>query len=161
MACLRAAQYDNGAWPGAWGVRLLYGTMFGVRGLIAGGVPPSDPQVRKACEWLKARQRADGSWGEAHVAAPSPDYREAEEGHVVQTAWALSALLEANDPDAGAEERAARFITRAQGADGQWPDQGPVGVFFQTALLDYELYKCYFPLWALAQYEAHRRGRAI
>jgi len=88
VAQLRRAQLPSGAWPGSWGVRLVYGTMFGIRGLVAGGVPGSDPQVRKACAMLKAHQRADGSWGEAHVPAPSDRYVDAPDGQVIQTAWA-------------------------------------------------------------------------
>jgi lanosterol synthase len=56
-------------------------------------------------------------------------------------------------------DRAARFLARAQQADGDWPDQAPAGVFFHTALLDYKLYKTYFPVWALAQYETRRKLR--
>lgn len=160
VACLRGLQYENGAWPGAWGVRLVYGTMFGIRGLVAGGVPASDPQVRKAAAWLRSHQREDGGWGEAHVAGASDRYRPAEESQVIQTAWALSALVEAEDWDSEAMDRAARFLARAQREDGDWPDQAPAGVFFHTALLDYRLYKTYFPVWALAQYETRRLRRA-
>jgi lanosterol synthase len=34
-----------------------------------------------------------------------------------------------------------------------------VGVFFHTALLDYTLYRQYFPLWALSLYESRRLER--
>jgi hypothetical protein len=36
-----------------------------------------------------------------------------------------------------------------------------VGVFFRTALLDYTLYRRYFPVWALANYETRRRERLL
>jgi lanosterol synthase len=154
---LRAGQFPNGAWPGVWGVRLVYGTMFGIRGLVAGGVPKNDRQIRKACAWLKSQQRADGSWGEAHVAARSSAYREAERGQVVQTAWALCALLAADDPERDSIDRAARFLANAQLSSGDWDQKEPAGVFFHTALLDYTLYKSYFPVMALAQYETLRK----
>ena len=32
-------------------------------------------------------------------------------------------------------------------------------MFFHTALLDYELYRRYFPVWALALYETRRKAR--
>jgi squalene/oxidosqualene cyclase-like protein len=156
---LRAAQLSNGAWPGVWGVRLVYGTLFGIRGLIAGGVPKVDPQIGKACTWLKSHQRTDGGWGEAHVAAPCSAYREAERASVVQTAWALSALLVAGDPDGEAIDRGARFLADAQLPKGGWEERAPAGVFFHTALLDYTLYKSYFPVVALAEYETHRKGK--
>jgi lanosterol synthase len=156
---LRALQLPSGAWLGAWGVRLVYGTLFGVRGLLAGGVPSTDPQIRCACEMLKSHQRADGGWGEAHVEAPSPVYLDGDRGLVIQTAWALLALLAAEDPDEDAMARAARFLANAQLESGDFSQPEPAGVFFHTALLDYTLYKSYFPVWALAQYETHRKRR--
>ncbi|MFO0611256.1 MAG: FAD-dependent oxidoreductase [Polyangiaceae bacterium] len=167
---IRGTQHPNGSWPGAWGVRLIYGTMFGIRGLVAAGAPPTDPSLRKACAWLRARQRPDGSWGEAPglcpgtiggSSSPVDVYAEEAEGQVVQTAWALSALLEAEDPDWDVIERAARFLANAQLGSGEWPKQAPTGVFFHTALLDYALYRAYFPLWALGQYETRRKRRAL
>jgi lanosterol synthase len=153
---LRAAQLPNGAWPGAWGVRLVYGTMFGVRGLIAGGVAKDDPQIRKACAWLKSHQSADGGWGEAHVATRSAHYEDADRSLVIQTAWALCALLSAADPERDAIDRAAQFLAAAQLPTGEWEQREPAGVFFHTALLDYTLYKLYFPVMALAQYQSYR-----
>jgi len=55
--------------------------------------------------------------------------------------------------------RGARFLFDAQDADGGWPKQDMAGVFFRTALLDYVLYRQYFPLWALGLYEQRRRAR--
>ena len=77
---------------------------------------------------------------------------------MLQTAWALLALLEGGEPDPGTIARAASFLIAAQRDDGTWPAQDPAGLFFQTALLDYALYRAYFPLWALAAYEAWRRA---
>ena len=37
-----------------------------------------------------------------------------------------------------------------QGTGGGWPQQAASGIFFQTAVLDYRLYKDIFPAWALA-----------
>jgi lanosterol synthase len=138
----------------------VYGTWFGVRGLLAAGSPPTDPAIRKACAWLKAHQRADGSWGER----PSPDaraYTPHDDGQVVQTAWALMMLCEAQDPDFGAAERAAGFLARAQLGSGEWKKQDPAGLFFRTALLDYELYRSYFPVWALSEFESRRKARIV
>ncbi|HKP57682.1 MAG TPA: FAD-dependent oxidoreductase [Polyangiales bacterium] len=158
-ASIRRKQRIDGSWPGAWGVRLIYGTLFGVRGLLAAGAPPTDPAIRKACAWLKAQQRADGGWGES-ASVEADDYLQHEQGQVVQTAWALMTLCEASDPDFGAIERAARFIARNQLGNGEWPRQEPAGLFFRTALLEYALYRSYFPVWALAAYEARSRARS-
>ena len=42
---------------------------------------------------------------------------------------------------------------------GTWPKQDMTGVFFRTALLDYVLYRQYFPLHALGLYEQRRCAR--
>ncbi|MBL8741937.1 MAG: hypothetical protein JNK04_12605 [Myxococcales bacterium] len=159
-AHLRKLQLPEGPWSGVWGVHFIYGTMFGIRGLLAAGVPATDPAIRRATAWLKAHQRPDGSWGERH-APHSTSYIEHEEGQVVQTAWALSALLDAKDHDWDVLERAARFVARAQLGSGEWPRQAPHGIFFHTALLEYAMYKSYFPLWALAAFETRRKERNL
>ena len=157
---LRRLQRRDGSWRGVWGVQFVYGTLFGIRGLMAAGAPPADPAVRVACEWLLARQRADGGWGEDAVGCVRAAYVDHDASQVLHTAWALLALLEAEDPNDAAIARAAKFLMDSQREDGGWPRQDPAGLFFRTALLDYELYRAYFPLWALARYEQRRRGEA-
>jgi lanosterol synthase len=156
---LRALQRPDGSWRGVWGVHLIYGTLFGVRGLIASGAGPGDPALRRARRWLLDRQREDGGWGESHVGCLRDEYVEHEESQVVQTAWALLALIEAREPDWCAIKRGARFLIETQTASGCWPRQDPVGLFFRTALLDYDLYRQIFPLWALASFETRRQER--
>ncbi|MGM0576137.1 MAG: FAD-dependent oxidoreductase [Myxococcota bacterium] len=158
-AWLRRAQRPDGSWPGVWGVSFVYGTLFGIRGLRAAGAPVTDPALRKACAWLLERQRPDGGWGEHHSTCLRGEYVEHEESQVIQTAWALSALLAAHEPDWSALDRGARWLAAMQGDDGEWPRQDMAGVFFHTALLEYEHYRRYFPVWALALFETRRRVR--
>jgi lanosterol synthase len=160
VTLLRRSQRPDGSWPGMWGIHFVYGTMFGVRGLLAGGVPAHDPQIRRACAFLKDRQRHDGAWGEHRSSVIVDRYVDHEEGQVVQTAWAMTTLLEAHDPDFAAIERAAEFVTSKQRPDGTWEKQDPEGIFFHTAVLDYLLYRRYFPVWALGLYESRRLERA-
>ena len=160
VARIRALQRPDGAWEGNWGVNYIYGTMFGLRGLLAGGVPPQDPAVRRGCMWLLSKQRADGGWGE-QKRLTTRAYVAHEQSQVTQTAWALSALLEAQEPDFGALERAAQHLAERQLDNGEWPKQDPVGIFFHTALLDYVLYKQYFPVWTLGLYESRRLARSV
>lgn len=157
--CLRRQQHADGAWSGAWGIHFTYGTMFGVRGLLASGAPVQDPAIRKACRWLKAHQRPDGGWGEHHTSCLTDRYTEEDHSQVVQTAWALTTLLEACDPDWDAIERAAHLLVSVQPDSGLWAQPEPSGVFFHTALIDYRLYKQYFPIWALGLYETRRLER--
>ncbi len=147
---LIGAQNSNGTWNAAWGVHYIYATMFGVRGLLAAGVAPADERIRKARRWLLAHQRADGGWGEHHASGTMGRYIDAREGLSVQTAWALITLVEAREPDGSALARAADFLESTQLDSGEWPDGQFVGLFFETALLNYRLYRQYFPVMALA-----------
>ena len=159
-ASLRRTQANDGSWRGVWGVQYIYGTFFGIRGLIAGGAEPNDPALRSACQWLLDRQRDDGGWGEHHSGCMTGQYVAHHESQVIHTAWALIALLEAGDADWTAITRGIRFLIDRQCADGTWPRQDMAGVFFRTALLDYVLYRQYFPLHALGLYEERRQTRS-
>ena len=159
---LRSQQHASGAWRGVWGVHFLYGTLFGVRGLVAAGATPGDPALRRACAWVRAQQRSDGGWGEHHDGCLSGRYQSLPDdqgSQVIQTAWALMTLLEAHDSDWTAIARGAELLIARQDESGSWAREEPAGLFFRTALLDYELYRAYFPLWALALYEARRKER--
>ncbi len=158
-AWLRRTQASDGSWRGVWGVQFIYGTLFGIRGLLAAGARPSDPAVRSASRWLLDHQREDGGWGEHHSGCLTGQYVPHEESQVIQTAWAMIALLEANEPDWRAISRGAQFLLDMQEAEGKWPKQDMAGVFFRTALLDYVLYRQYFPLHALGLYEQRRQNR--
>ena len=158
-AWIRRTQGSDGSWRGVWGVQFIYGTLFGVRGLLASGAQPSDPALRLACRWLLERQRSDGGWGEHHSGCLPGRYVAHEESQVIQSAWALMALLEAGDSSWNKISMGARYLLDTQATDGTWPKQDMAGVFFRTALLDYVLYRQYFPLHALGLYEQRRLAR--
>ncbi len=158
-AWLRRTQESDGSWRGVWGIQYIYGTLFGIRGLLAAQAPPGDPALRLACQWLLNRQRPDGGWGEHHSGSLSGKYVAHEESQVIQTAWALIALLEAGDSNWIAISRGVQYLLRTQNTDGTWPKQDMAGVFFRTALLDYVLYRQYFPLHALGLYERRQNKR--
>ncbi|MDH3844276.1 MAG: hypothetical protein OES69_10080 [Myxococcales bacterium] len=147
---LTRTQNEDGTWDAAWGVHYIYGTMFGVRGLLAAGVASEDERIQKASRWLLTHQRPDGAWGEHHTSAAKGRYVEARTGSSVQTAWAMITLLEAGATDRIALGRAADVLKSMQQDSGRWPDREFVGVFFETALLNYRLYRQYFPVMALA-----------
>lgn len=156
---LRRTQKADGSWRGVWGIQYIYGTLFGIRGLIAAGAKPSDPAIRLACRWLLDRQHHDGGWGEHHSGCLSGEYVDHEESQVIQSAWALIALQIAKDPNWLAIAKGAQFLLDMQHEDGSWPKQDMAGVFFRTALLDYVLYRQYFPMHALGLYEKNRQAR--
>lgn len=160
-AWLRQTQESDGSWRGVWGVQYIYGTLFGIRGLKAAGASPGDAALRLACKWLLEKQREDGGWGEHHSGCWKGRFVPHDESQVIQTAWALIGLLEAGESNWIAISRGAKFLADSQLEDGSWERQDMVGVFFRTALLDYALYRQYFPLQALSLYEQRRQVRKV
>jgi squalene/oxidosqualene cyclase-like protein len=148
---LRRSQRADGSWEGSWGVCFTYGTWFGVRGLRAAGAESSDPALRRACEFLYDQQNADGGWGESGASCRERRYL-ASASHAVNTAWALLTLVTAGQARDPRCERAARFLVGSQLDNGDWPRQSLSGVFNKTALINYENYRRYFPIWALARF---------
>jgi squalene cyclase len=76
------------------------------------------------------------------------------------TGWALLALLKAGYDGPGAREAiesGVDVLLARQLPNGDWPQEGVAGVFSNTAMLHYCLYKNYFPLWALGLYSRHSR----
>jgi len=156
---LRQQQKPDGSWLGFWGVNFIYGTMFGIYGLLAAANTPNDPAIRKACRWLVSKQKPDGGWGEHFQGCLSGKYVENPESQVIQTAWAMMALLKVGTNHWEEITRGATSIINMQLESGGWAKQDFAGVFFHTALLDYTLYRSYFPVWALSLYESRRLER--
>ncbi|MCS6912751.1 MAG: 2,3-oxidosqualene cyclase [Myxococcales bacterium] len=155
---LRGQQRADGSYPGFWGIYFTYAIFHVVKGLRAAGVLPTDPVLVRAARWLKDHQKPEGAWGEHHTSCLEDRYVEHPQGQVVMTAWALLALMEI-DPRCTAVERGVAWLRSQQRSDGSFPQQSQNGVFFGTAMLDYRLYKAYFPAWVLARHAALRAAR--
>ena len=158
VAALLAAQHACGGWAGFWGVNFTYGTFFAVPALLAAGLSPYHPAIVRATQWLLGAQRHDGGWGESFEGVlqdrdiPLPPD---EPSLVTQTAWALLALLATRPAEARtrrAIDRGVALLVARQTERGAWPPERASGVFFNTAVLDYRLYRQVFPAWALARY---------
>ena len=94
-------------------------------------------------------------WPGRYLAAPDPGDR-----RIVARRMGRSVHLRHPVRSQGPScRRGARFLLDTQEAEGTWPKQDMAGVFFRTALLDYVLYRQYFPLHALGPYERRRRDR--
>jgi len=150
---LRASQHADGSWEGSWGVCFTYGTWFGVRGLRAAGAKDGDTAIKRACEFLFQHQNPDGGWGEGGTSCQERRYVQSA-SHSVNTAWALLALISAGEARDPRCQRAAQFLVATQLDNGDWPRQTLSGVFNKTALINYENYRRYFPIWALARLAA-------
>jgi len=148
---LKKIQQDDGSWIGSWGVCFTYGAWFGIEGLVAVGEPLSSPFIKKACNFLLSKQRADGGWGEDFQACVTRKWEENEESQVVNTAWSVLALLKAGwnkEPI----QRAVQFLRSKQKPNGDWDQQSISGVFNANCSISYSQYKNIFPCWALARY---------
>ena len=147
---LLAAQRADGGFEGSWGICFTYGTWFGIRGLRATGVPTTDRSIRRAADFLRSIQRPDGSWGESPLSCLRRRHVAAEEGKAVMTAWAVLGLTSAGDAGRPSCERGVRFLVERQRPDGGYRWEGHSGAFQRTGPLDYDGYRHYFPVWAMA-----------
>jgi 2,3-oxidosqualene cyclase len=151
-ALLRSCQRPDGSYEGFWGINYTYGIFHVAKGLRMAGAAADDPLLVKAANWLIAKQREDGGWGEHYTSCLEHRYVEHPESQPVMTAWALLGLLEILPPEHPAIARGFRWLQEHQEANGGWPRRAVNGVFFGAAMLDYRLYHSYFPVWALARY---------
>jgi squalene/oxidosqualene cyclase-like protein len=149
VAFLRRSQRPDGTFPAAWGICFTYSIFHVTKALIAAGVDRRDPALVRAGDWLKSVQRADGGWGEHFSSCLTGKYVAHERAQAVMTSWALVALQEI-DPQCDAVRRGLRALESLQQPDSSWAREAVNGVFFGTAMLDYVLYRAYFPAWALA-----------
>jgi len=147
---IRKVQRADGSWEGSWGVCFSYGAWFGTAGLIAAGARPGDPALRRAADYLEARQRPDGSWSETLEANRQRRWVDGKTGHAVQTSWALLSLAACGGRDSEPVRRGVAWLREHQSAEGRWPDQPITGVFNRTSAIHYDIYLRLMPVWALA-----------
>jgi len=149
---LRSCQRNDGSWEGSWGICFTYGTWFGVSGLVGAGVPTDDPAIRNAVGFLLARQKRDGGWGEHHRSCSERRYVDHADSQAVMTSWALLTLVRAGCGNDIALHRAASFLVHSQARNGGWPREAIAGVFNRTCAINYDNYRHYFPVWAMAEW---------
>jgi squalene-hopene/tetraprenyl-beta-curcumene cyclase len=175
---LYAQQEADGAWFGRWGVNYVYGVGAVLPALAALGEDMAAPRVRRAVDWLLTHQNADGGWGETCASYVDPTLRGRGESTASQTAWALVGLLAAGEREHSAVGRGITYLSRTQRVDGGWDEDAFTGCGFpgygtgdqpahyKTAgdatwqgyelgagfMINYHLYRDYFPLWALGRY---------
>ncbi|TFV63999.1 squalene--hopene cyclase [Geodermatophilus sp. DF01-2] len=160
VAWLLDVQEPDGSWFGRWGVNHVYGTGAVVPALVAAGVDPGAPPVRRAVRWLETSQAADGGWGEDPRSYADQAWRGRGTPTASQTAWALLALLAAGERG-GVVDRGVRWLARTQRPDGSWEEPQATGTGFPGDFyLTYHLYRQVFPLMALGRYLHREPGGA-
>lgn len=154
------AQYADGSWYGSWGVCFTYATWFGIDALVAAKAFPfidqnkANATIQKACAFLLSKQNPDGGWGESYLSCVNLEYVPHEHSQIINTAWALMGLIQADCSDTQAIQKGIDFLLSKQEANGDWPQEGISGVFNKNCMETYTSYRNVFPLWALARYIA-------
>lgn len=158
---LLAAQEPDGSWFGRWGVNYVYGTGAVVPALVAAGLSRGSLPIRRAVRWLHQHQNEDGGWGEDLRSYTDPSWRGRGSSTASQTAWALLALLAAQDTS-GSLERGIDWLVASQNEDGGWDEELFTGTGFPGDFsINYEMYRHIFPINALGRYVSGRRAHPV
>jgi squalene-hopene/tetraprenyl-beta-curcumene cyclase len=158
---LLATQERNGSWFGRWGVNYVYGTGAALPALEAAGIPHDHPAMRRAVAWLESVQLEDGGFGEDcrsyDVGEDGQGWHGRGEATASQTAWALLGLIAAGEAHSEAATRAAAWLAEKQREDGDWDEPYFTGTGFpRHFLINYHLYRTYWPVMALGRLKAAR-----
>ncbi|SCV05030.1 LANO_0G16952g1_1 [Lachancea nothofagi CBS 11611] len=150
---IKKAQGEDGSWYGCWGICFTYASMFALEAFSTVNEKYTNSRyVKKACEFLVSKQRADGGWSESMKSSELHTYVEAEKSLVVQTSWALIGLLLADYPDKATIDKGISLLKQRQLASGNWKFEAPEGVFNHSCAIEYASYRFLFPIKALGLY---------
>ncbi|KAM9902183.1 hypothetical protein OXX79_004101 [Metschnikowia pulcherrima] len=143
----------DGSWYGSWGVCYTYAAMFAVEALESvGKVYDNSEVVKKGLDFLVAKQELDGGWSESMKACETHTYVPSGQSLVVQTAWAVIALILGGFPDRTPIDRGIKLIIQRQSLEGEWKFEDVEGVFNHSCAIEYPTYKFLFPIKALGLY---------
>jgi squalene-hopene/tetraprenyl-beta-curcumene cyclase len=182
---IKAEQEHDGSWFGRWGVNHIYGTGSVLPALLAVGENMGQPYVRRAADWLVSRQQEDGGWGEDCASYVDPAQRGRGVATPSQTAWALLGLLAVGSREYDDSiRRGLAWLIRQQRDDGTWDEPQYTGTGFpgygvgerrdlakknqtlrqstelsRAFMINYNLYRHYFPLSALGRAREYFRDR--
>ncbi|MEM9494574.1 MAG: squalene--hopene cyclase [Pseudomonadota bacterium] len=177
---LKSEQEDHGAWFGRWGVNYIYGTGAVLPALEAIGEDMGADYVTRAADWLVASQNDDGGWGEVCGSYMDPAQIGRGPSTASQTAWALMGLTAAGPAYREAIAAGVHYLIERQ-SDGTWAEPEYTGTGFpgygvgatiklgdplleerlkqgvelsRAFMINYNLYRHYFPLMALGRARA-------
>ncbi len=177
-------QEEDGPWFGRWGVNYIYGTAAVLPALEAVGEDMQVDYIQRAAHWLVAHQNEDGGWGESCGSYMDDQLRGCGPSTASQTGWALMALVAVGSHDFDRQIfRGLEFLLSGQRQDGTWDEPYYTGTGFpgygvgervnlsrnaqslgqgrelsRGFMLNYNLYRHYFPLMAMGRAKNHLAG---
>lgn len=155
----KAQDKVDGSWYGSWGVCYTYAAMFAVEALESvGKVYDNSDVVRRGLDFLISKQEPDGGWSESMKSCETHTYIPTGQLLLVQTSWAVIALILGGYPNRTPIDEAIALIMRRQALDGEWQFEDVEGVFNHSCAIEYPTYRFLFPIKALGLYAA-RYGR--
>ncbi|KAG0174988.1 Lanosterol synthase (Oxidosqualene--lanosterol cyclase) [Apophysomyces sp. BC1034] len=153
LSYIKNVQLEDGSWYGAWAICYTYAAMFALQSLASvGEFYENSEHARKGCDFLISKQEADGGWGETYKSCELRVYSHNPTSQVVNTAWALMALMEAKYPHEEPIRRGIELIMKRQQENGEWLQENIEGVFNKNCMISYPNYKFAFSIWALGKY---------
>jgi squalene-hopene/tetraprenyl-beta-curcumene cyclase len=184
---VRREQEPDGSWFGRWGVNHIYGIAAVLPALKAVGEDMSSVYVVRAADWLVDAQRSDGGWGESCASYMDTRSRGQGESTASQTGWALMALLATGSRRyQPAIRRGVDYLLATQLDEGTWDEPHYTGTGFpgygvgarldidadeaierelhqstelgRGFMINYNMYRHYFPLMALGRARSALRG---
>ena len=158
ISYLKRAQQDDGCWWGRWGVNYIYGMGAVLPALQAAGENMEEPYIRKAVQWIEQHQNNDGGWGEDINTYSDPSLRGTGPSTASQTSWALMGLISAGKVRSEVVANGIRFLLATQRDNGTWDEPYFTGTGFpRDFMINYHLYRHYFPLTALGRFRRATR----
>jgi squalene-hopene/tetraprenyl-beta-curcumene cyclase len=176
LAFIKNEQDEDGSWFGRWGVNHIYGTAAVLPALAVIGEDMSSKYLRLAGDWIAEHQNGDGGWGETPASYVDDALRGVGDSTASQTAWALMALLPI--PTARYDQiiqKGIEYLLSMQ-HEGTWHEPQYTGTGFpgygagsrlrgsghepsmhqglevgRGFMINYNLYRHYFPLMALSR----------
>lgn len=150
---IKKVQNEDGSWYGAWAICYTYAAMFALQSLASvGEYYDTSDHAKRGCDFLISKQEEDGGWGESYKSCELHVYSPNEKSQVVNTAFAVMALLEAKYPHKEPIRRGIELIMKRQLATGEWLQESIEGVFNKNCMISYPNYKFAFTIWALGKY---------
>ena len=174
---IKSEQERDGSWFGRWGVNYIYGTGAVLPGLRAVGEDMTSDYVQRAARWIAGHQNPDGGWGESCASYMDDSFRGRGTSTASQTAWAVMALVAVGTRIFDENIiRGLKYLEGTQKEDGTWEEPWYTGTGFpgygwgdradlkkvaerleqgpelsRGFMINYNLYRHYFPLMAMGR----------